>query len=178
MTEKPDAPPADDGSFALADFFPYLVRLFYRDVSLSVRAAYEPAHGLSAAEWRTMAVLNEYEPLSAKEIVARSSMDKVNVSRAVAGLQRAGLLDRHVDPTDRRRVLLRLTPQGRRVLRALIPSVLAVERQLLAGLDETEQATLKTLMARVRDNARALQAPVQPEDDDIAAAPLTDGVSP
>jgi len=146
-----------------------MVRLFYRDVSLSVRAAYEPAHGLSPAEWRAMAVLNEYEPLSAKEIVARSSMDKVNVSRAVAGLKRAGLLDRHVDPTDRRRALLRLTPRGRKVLRDLVPSVREVERRLLAGLDERERATLRDLMARVRDNARSLRA--EPPDQDTEAPP-------
>jgi DNA-binding MarR family transcriptional regulator len=156
---KPDAAPAPQtrGDFTLATFFPYLVRMFYRDVSLSVREVYGPAYGLTAAEWRAMAVLNDFEPLSAKEIVARSSMDKVNVSRAVAGLQKARLLDRHVDPTDRRRVLLRLTPQGRKVLRDLVPSVLEVERRLLEGLDESERATLITLMARVRDNAASLR---------------------
>jgi len=148
--------------FRLGTFFPYLVRMFYRDVSLSVRAVYAPAHGLTAAEWRTMAVLNEYEPLSAKQIVARSSMDKVNVSRAVAGLEKAGRLARHVDPTDRRRVLLRLTPRGRAVLRDVVPRVLEVERRLLEGFTDAERETLAGLMQRVRDNAAALRTP----DDD------------
>jgi DNA-binding MarR family transcriptional regulator len=149
--------PTQNPDFHLATFFPYLVRMFYRDVSLSVREVYAPSHGLTAAEWRTMAVLNEHEPLSAKQIVARSSMDKVNVSRAVAGLEKAGLVARHVDPADRRRVLLRLTPRGRAVLRDLVPRVLEVERRLLKGLTDTERTTLVDLMRRVRDNAATLR---------------------
>jgi DNA-binding MarR family transcriptional regulator len=153
---RPEGRP-NPGDFRLATFFPYLVRMFYRDVSLSVREVYAPAHNLTAAEWRTMAVLNEYEPLSAKQIVARSSMDKVNVSRAVAGLEKAGLLDRHVDPADRRRVLLRLTARGRAVLAELVPRVLEVEQRLLEGLSPAERDTLLGLMQRVRDNAAALR---------------------
>ncbi|MQX35582.1 MarR family winged helix-turn-helix transcriptional regulator [Roseospira navarrensis] len=158
-TPTPTTPPprAPKAEFTLKDFFPYLVRMYYRDVSLSVREVYGPDYGLTAAEWRTLAVLHDYEPLSAKEIVARSSMDKVNVSRAVAGLQRAKLLDRHVDPTDRRRVLLRVTPQGRKVLRALVPRVLEVEARLLEGFTDAERDTLIALMQRVRDNAAALR---------------------
>jgi DNA-binding MarR family transcriptional regulator len=151
--------PTQSPDFRLATFFPYLVRMYYRDVSQSVREVYAPTHGLTAAEWRTMAVLNEYEPLSAKQIVARSSMDKVNVSRAVAGLEKAGLLARHVDPTDRRRVLLRLTPRGRAVLRDLVPRVLEVERRLLEGFTDAERETLTGLMQRVRDNAATLRTP-------------------
>lgn len=160
MSTTPPHPP----DFRLATFFPYRVRTFYRDVSLSVQAVYAPAHGLTPAEWRTMAVLAEHEPMSATQIVARSSMDKVNVSRAVAGLEKAGLLARHVDPADRRRALLRLTPRGRAVLADLVPRVLAVERQLLDGLTDTECDTLVRLMQRVRDNAAALR-------EDAAAAP-------
>ena len=144
--------------FQLATYFPYLVRTYYRAVSQSVRNVYTDDFGLNVNEWRTMAVLNDFEPLSAKEIVARSSMDKVNVSRAISGLQKSGLLERHVDPTDRRRVLLRLTRQGKQIMRELIPHILDIEQNLLAGLSEGEQDTLKALMKKVSDNANALTA--------------------
>lgn len=145
----------DTGSFRLEAFFPYLVRRYYRATSQTVKNVYQTRYGLSVNEWRTMAVLNDYEPLSAKEIVARSSMDKVNVSRAISSLQEAGRLERHVDPTDRRRVLLRLTAQGKKIMRELVPLVLGVEERLLQGLSAEEQGTLLRLMQKVEENADA-----------------------
>lgn len=147
--------------FALATYFPYMVRLFYRDVSQSVENVYSSVFGLSVSEWRTMSVLHDFEPLSAKEIVSRSSMDKVVVSRSISSLQEGCLLERHIDPADRRRVLLRLTRKGKDVMADLVPRVLEVERQLLAGLSEDEFELLKKLMLKVRGNAEAIEPPVE-----------------
>ncbi len=145
--------------FQLSSYFPYMVRCFYLDVSQSVKDVYSTLYNLKVSEWRTMAVLNDYEPLSAKEIVARSSMDKVNVSRSIASLQQSKLLERHIDPTDRRRVLLRLTRQGKQAMRELVPLVLGVEKQLLNGLTEDEQKTLISLMQKIRSNASNIEPP-------------------
>ncbi|MCF8481656.1 MAG: MarR family winged helix-turn-helix transcriptional regulator [Rhodospirillum sp.] len=149
--------------FVLSDFFPYKVRIFYTAVSGAVRQVYMSLHGLSVNEWRTLAVLNGHDPLSAKEIVARSSMDKVNVSRAISALQKKGILERHIDPTDRRRVLLRLTRKGRRILMELLPEVKRVEDRMLDGLSPEERETFLRLMARVTANARAIGPPIRGE---------------
>lgn len=143
-------------AFDLATFFPYLVRVYYQAVSRSVASVYGPLYGLSVSEWRTMAVLGPRQALSATEIVARSSMDKVAVSRAIKRLRAAKLLKRDIDGDDRRRAVLRLTAKGVAVYEALVPRVLAVEDALLRGLSETERRTLIGLMARVRDNAADL----------------------
>lgn len=147
--------------FELATYFPYMVRLFYRDVSQSVEDVYSTIFGLSVSEWRTMSVLHDFEPLSAKEIVSRSSMDKVVVSRAISSLQEGALLERHIDPADRRRVLLRLTRDGKDVMQDLVPRVIDVEKQLLHGLSAEEFETLKILMLKVRSNAEAIEPPTE-----------------
>ncbi|MBL4613492.1 MAG: winged helix-turn-helix transcriptional regulator [Magnetovibrio sp.] len=148
-----------DIEFQLATYFPYMVRIFYRDVSQTVKDVYTTIFGLSVSEWRTMSVLNDFEPLSAKEIVSRSSMDKVNVSRSISSLQRRKYLERHIDPADRRRVLLRLTRQGKQVMIELIPLVQEIERDLLKGLSAVERETLVKLMRKVSLNAHAIQPP-------------------
>lgn len=145
--------------FQLATYFPYRVRLYYRDVSQTVKDVYTMGFNLSVSEWRTMSVLNDYMPLSSKEIVARSSMDKVNVSRAISSLQKRKYLERHIDPADRRRVRLHLTRQGKKVMRDLIPLVKEVEQNLLKGLSPEEQETLLALMQKVRTNAQAIHTP-------------------
>ncbi len=139
-------------SFDLRSFFPYQVRVFYQVVSDSVMRIYGPLYGLSVSEWRTMAVLGTCV-LSASEIVERSSMDRVAVSRAIKGLRDAGLLKRDIDGDDRRRAVLRLTAKGAAVFNDLIPRVKELERSLLEGLTAEEQRTLLSLMQRVSQNA-------------------------
>ena len=140
-------------AFELRDFFPYQVRVFYQAVSQSVTQIYGPLYGLSVSEWRTMAVLGTHRMLSAGEIVERSSMDRVAVSRAIKGLRQAGLLKRDIDGDDRRRAVLRLTEKGVEVFDLLIPKVLELERRLLEGLSQEEIRVLRELMQRVRLNA-------------------------
>jgi len=144
------------GDFDLQSFFPYRVRIFYRSVSSSVASVYATLFGLSVSEWRTMAVLGTDRALSASEIVARSSMDKVNVSRAIQGLRKAGLLKRDIDGDDRRRAVLRLTDQGLATFHTLVPLVREIEANLLRGLSEGERETLFRLMDKVRENAASL----------------------
>ena len=144
--------------FDLSAFFPYLVRTYYQAVTDSVARIYGPRYGLSVQEWRTMAVLGSHQALSAGEIVARSSMDKVAVSRAIKRLRQAGLLKRDIDGDDRRRAVLRLTDQGTEVFGHLVPLVLELEERLLEGLSAEERTTLLALMERVRANAAALES--------------------
>lgn len=141
------------GAFDLKAFFPYQVRVFYTAVSQSVADIYSKSHGLTVNEWRVMSVLGNRPPLSASEAVDHSSLDKVQVSRAIKGLLKSGLLERRTDGADRRRVHLILTARGREIFLELVPMVAARERELLQGLSPAEQETLKALMARVRENA-------------------------
>jgi len=105
----------------LKAFFPYQVRLFYRSVSDSVAKVYTEKFNLTVSEWRIMAVLGSSDMFSASELVARSSLGKVNVSRAIKGLKAAGYARRDIDFEDKRRAVVRLTAEGRRVAAILFP---------------------------------------------------------
>ncbi len=161
LDERPGA--TGPQNFDLRAFFPYLVRVYYQSVSASVSDIYGPLYGLSVSEWRTMAVLGTHQVLSASEIVERSSMDRVAVSRAIKSLREAGLLKRDIDGDDRRRAVLRLTEKGVGVFNDLIPRVLDLERRLLEGLSPEERDTLLALMERVRANAEQI-AKVSPSE--------------
>ncbi|WP_028878444.1 MarR family winged helix-turn-helix transcriptional regulator [Terasakiella pusilla] len=147
--------PAD--AFQLESFFPYLVRIYYRSVSQSVTEIYEREYKLTVSEWRAMAVLGNEQPLSAGEIVKRSSIDKVKVSRAIAGLTKAGYLERRVDEDDRRKVALQLTRSGQLVFEDLVQKVRQLEEDLLDGFTDSERDSLRNMMARVRQNAKAIE---------------------
>ena len=161
---KPDSdisiPANQDRSdeFDLHSFFPYLVRIYYRAVNEAISNVYTEKFGLSVSEWRTMAVLGPHNSLSATQIVAQSSMDKVVVSRAIKGLQAHGLLKRDIDGDDRRRAVLRLTGQGQDLFTKLVPMVKNAEEGCLQNLSTQERDTLIALMQRVRINAEGNQS--------------------
>jgi len=139
--------------FDLPSFFPYLVRVYYRSVSESVAQIYTSRFNLTVSEWRVIAVLGPDRILSASEIVVRSSVTKVNVSRATKGLQKRGLLKRDINGEDKRRAALRLTDEGKKIHATLVPLVTALEEELLLGLSDQEIKTLLSLMQKVRCNA-------------------------
>ena len=130
----------------LEGFLPYRLSVLSNTVSSAIAAAYFANFGLTIPEWRVMAVLAANPGLSAAEVTARTAMDKVAVSRAVATLLLAGRLQRTTAPADRRRTHLALTGAGARVYAQVVPMALDYERKLVAPLSKSERATLDRVL--------------------------------
>lgn len=140
-------------AFELQRFFPYQVRVFYSDVTNALSAVYQRDYGMMPAEWRTMAILGAAGTgLQATDIVSRSSMDKVVVSRAVKRMEERGYLTRSTHSEDGRSFLLELSAEGRAVYEDLGPKLLAVERKMLSGLSEDDIYGFLAIAQRIRDN--------------------------
>lgn len=141
--------------FALERFLPYRLSLLSNTISEGIATAYRKPHGLSVTEWRVVAVLGRFPGQTASEIVKRTAMDKVAISRAVKRLQVKRLVERKPMAGDRRRQPLQLTrPAGRRLFRKIVPLALAYEQSLLAALTESERQRLDRLLAKLQDQAR------------------------
>lgn len=130
----------------LENFLPYRLSVLSNTVSSAIAAAYFMNFGLSIPEWRVMAILAANPGLSAAEVTARTAMDKVAVSRAVAALQATGRLHRTTTSTDRRRTHLELTRAGLSVYAQVVPMALKYERDLVSPLNKRDRATLDRLV--------------------------------
>jgi DNA-binding MarR family transcriptional regulator len=143
--------------FALENFLPYRLSLLSNTVSEGIAIAYRKPHGLSVTEWRVVAVLGRFPGQTASEIVKRTAMDKVAVSRAVKGLQQRGLVERKPFEQDRRLQPLRLTARkGRPLFRNVVPEALAYERALLSALNAAEQEQMAGLLGKLQKQASRL----------------------
>jgi DNA-binding MarR family transcriptional regulator len=146
--------PAERSVHAHADlllerFLPYRLSVLSNRVSDAIARVYSQRFALGVTEWRVMAVLGRYPDLSANEVAQRTAMDKVAVSRAVAGLLEAGRLQRDIHGGDRRRSVLRLSADGYRIYDQVAPLALAFEQRLLDGLDAAERGLLFGLLDRL-----------------------------
>ncbi|CAL9673560.1 hypothetical protein SUDANB1_07665 [Streptomyces sp. enrichment culture] len=88
---------------------------------------------LSLVSYTLLGHLEESGGCRATDLAAHYALDKSTVSRQVAGLERAGLIERGPDPADQRVQVLHLTPSGRRILAQVTESRRAAFRERLAG---------------------------------------------
>lgn len=139
---------------ALERFLPYRLSVLANLVSRALAQIYEERFGLSVPQWRVIAVLARFPGLSASDVAEKTAMDKVMVSRAVAGLARQGRLVRRLEVDDRRRSTLRLSAKGMAVYRAIAPVALSYERELLEGFSPKERAALDRAIAELSRRAR------------------------
>jgi len=137
--------------FRLEDFLPYRLSVAANRVSRRFAERYGAAFGLSIPEWRVMAVLGRFGRLPAREITARTAMDKVKVSRAVRQLEARGFLDRAADAADARLHWLELSPAGQGVHAAILPMARALEAEVLEGLAAEEAALLHAALGRIAE---------------------------
>lgn len=142
----------------LQTFLPYRLAVVTDAVSRALAAVYADRFKLTRDQWRVIAQLADERELKATELGTRTSLPKMQVSRAVTGLERDGLITRVADPDDRRNLVVRLTAAGRALYRKIEPIVLEREAFLLAALSTEERAALTRSLARVEERARQLQA--------------------
>jgi DNA-binding MarR family transcriptional regulator len=75
-----------------------------------------PAERADRARRKLLGAIGEREPATLKQVAAAVRRGEPAVSRSVDVLVRAGLVDRSPDPTNRRRLAMRLSEAGRREL--------------------------------------------------------------
>jgi DNA-binding MarR family transcriptional regulator len=148
----------------LDGYLPYRLSVASNAVSGLIARAYEDRFGLTVPQWRVICVLAEDGGLTQVQIVARTVMDKVTVSRAAQGLSKRRLVTRAENKADGRSHVLDLTPEGRRLYAEIAPLALAYEAALISGLSPEEVALLKRLLGRLQAAAGQLagEAPPSP----------------
>ncbi|HOB12807.1 MAG TPA: MarR family transcriptional regulator [Novosphingobium sp.] len=139
----------------LADFLPYLLSVTSNAVSDRIADEYRARFGLKIPEWRVMAVLGDTGPLTQRELVGATRMDKVAVNRACKVLEERGLIARSPNERDGRSHHLELTGAGRDVHGEIMPIALEMERRLFAPLATSERQAFKALLARIYKQAAA-----------------------
>lgn len=135
----------------LKEFLPYRLSVLSNRISRSITERYEDKFKLSTAEWRTVAILGEESNLSAAEVAERTAMDKVAISRAVNNLISQGRLERYFSVDDKRRSVLALSENGRKIYEQIVPLAISYETTLLDELNPDEQSFLDSILSKLSD---------------------------
>lgn len=116
------------------------------------RAATFATHQLEGWEFDVLSALRRSgEPyrLTPGALVQETLVTSGTMTNRVDRLERRGLAQRGPDPSDRRGVLVQLTPQGRRVVDAAMADLLGREHELLEALPARERERLAGSLRRL-----------------------------
>ena len=141
----------------LNDFFPYRLAMLNASVSEAIAQLYSGRFNLTPQEWRVVAALGEKSQMSAKEIAQFTSMEKMQVSRAISNLKKAALLTQNVSKEDRRFSSVCLSEQGKQTYQQIVPLVIAREGYLLSVLSVDEQQLFSQFIDRIAQQAETLK---------------------
>lgn len=116
------------------------------------RRASFTAHGIESWEFDVLAALRRagdpYE-LSPGKLLRETLVTSGTMTNRVDRLVQRGLVERNPDPSDRRGVLVRLTPEGKDAVDGAFSALLTAERDLLSGLPESDRTALAGLLRQL-----------------------------
>ncbi|MCT9082680.1 MarR family winged helix-turn-helix transcriptional regulator [Streptomyces fulvoviolaceus] len=112
---------------------------------------------LSLVSYTLLGHLEERDGCRATDLAAHYALDKSTVSRQVGALERAGLIERRLDPEDHRVQVLHLTEAGRRILAQVTVSRRAAVGERLAEWPDEDLERFAGYL--VRYNAWSAPAP-------------------
>lgn len=133
----------------LEDFIPYKLSVVANRVSQSIGRLFETRFNIQIPEWRIIMALYSYGDLVFHEVVDRTSMDKARVSRAQRRMIDLGMIRTYGHPDDGRKVILSLTPAGKRICENILPEAAEREAWFLAVLDEHEHQQLDVILDKL-----------------------------
>ena len=115
-------------------------------------------HGLSQGRFLSLIVMNRTPD---EEINPSTLAEKVGVKRATMtglldGLEKDGLVERLAHPEDRRKISVRLTAKGRRVLEDMLPDYYRHIAKLMTNLTEKDRLELMSLLGKVNQRLSVL----------------------
>lgn len=144
-------------SLQLQEFLPYRLSVLSNNVSSLLASLYTEKFGISIPEWRTVAVLGEVPGLTSTQIATRVAMDKVAVTRAVQNLIEKQLVRRSSSQVDGRVSHLNLTRAGKRVYDDVVPTALAVEREIWGALAPKEKCYWDEMLSKMEHRVDTLR---------------------
>jgi MarR family transcriptional regulator, lower aerobic nicotinate degradation pathway regulator len=122
----------------------------------------ELAHrGAHTSQFAVLNALDEFGSYSQATLVRRLGMDRSDMVATLDLLEDRGFVTRAPDPTDRRRNIVQLTPQGRREFARLVELVDAAQERVFSGLSARERADLHALLLRVFEQHTNWRLPPQ-----------------
>ncbi|GAA4886139.1 MarR family winged helix-turn-helix transcriptional regulator [Pseudonocardia benzenivorans] len=138
-----------------------LTMTLYRAMAVFDRAhASELApHGLNLVQFNVISVLNRADgPMTMGDLAQAVSVRPANLTSVIDGLVKRGLVDRELNPDDRRSFLVRVSGAGEQFLATFLPDHWSFLETVTAGLSTRQRTQLSKLLERLTQSVLDAEA--------------------
>ncbi len=116
--------------------------------------------GLTSAQWKVILALNLFAGLSQRELADKIYVDSSTLVPVIDKMERNGLIERRLDPDDRRHNRLFLTKKSESSVDSIIETITQLRKDLYRGISREEQELMRMYLKKIIDNAdRMLKKP-------------------
>ena len=118
-----------------------------KQVELVVRARIDEIVrpvGLTATQYTALTVLERHDDMSSAQLARNSFVTAQSMADMITALEGRRLIERHRDKTDKRRLVVSLTDEGRAMLDRCRDEIAAVEASMLSGLSAAQTRALRS----------------------------------
>lgn len=141
---------SSDASYDFSEQVGHLLRRAYqRHTALFQQTI--PDIQLTAVQFVVLCSVRELGPCSMSDIVKRSAIDQATVRGIIERLKTRQLLQVQHDQADRRKVLVSLTPEGRKLVVDVVPFAFEISEKTFGGLNPAERMALLYLLRKMCD---------------------------
>jgi len=109
-------------------------------------------YGMTRAQWIILLRLERQPGLSQNELAHICEVEPITVGRLIDRLEAQGLVQRCLDPTDRRIRRLKLKPEATSLLKVIEREVEEMRARLTTGLEVNTLNELADTLLHVKDN--------------------------
>jgi len=134
-----------------ADFTIAWERFFRTTRRMRARAGRLPVAGLSLPQYHLLEALRDADELTVGELAEAAGVAAPTATRMLDCLAREGHIERRHSETDRRAVLVSLTPPGRRAVEDAHERAEAFRRRVFESLGSEEREQAAALLRRLTD---------------------------
>ncbi|WP_084529302.1 MarR family winged helix-turn-helix transcriptional regulator [Nocardia crassostreae] len=140
MTDSDDPAPAS---------LLYLIKRLELANRAQLDALLKPS-GVTALQYTALTVLERRPTMSSADLARASFVRAQSTSDLIGALERRGLIERAVDPANRRRLLISLTEEGRKFLARYNPRVAEMEERMVAELSAQQRRDFRDFLVTSR----------------------------
>lgn len=106
-------------------------------------------NGMSRSKWRVLSNLYDVSGMYIGELVITALLEQSHITKLTDQLAEEGLVEKAIDDADRRKVIVRITPTGKKVIAPLLEEAKKHEAKVLGDLDPEDAARLKSIMRKL-----------------------------
>jgi len=137
-----------------------VARMMRRDFDRRIRST-----RLTQAQWRAIGHLAREEGVRQTVLADRLEVKPITLGRLIDRMEATGWVRRRADPTDRRAVLLFLTPKVQPILAEIQARAAEAREALFEGVPPTDRQVFAKTLERMKQNLLAAEAADGTDDD-------------